>query len=163
MSHINHAAFATAPRHRIKKVFLIPRLIAFMIICVSRHEAPPRLPTRLRSLRPRAAASGRVLFLPDRTNLPLSLRLPPFVLPVSSLLCQARVPCLVTCSFLFFGKIIRSLPATLAGLPISPFDWAAPVWDMSPLPALKCSRTTRRRHQPSLKSPISTSHLRTRG
>ena len=53
-------------------------------------------------------------------------------------------PIFLTCSFLLFEKIIHSLPAPLAGRPTSRFDWATPIWDMSPLQALKCSWATRR-------------------
>lgn len=70
-----------------------------MIICVSRQEVPLRPPQRLRSPRPRAAVSDRVLPHPFHTKLHLSLMLRLLlgliVYPVSSLfLGLYRVPLL---------------------------------------------------------------------
>lgn len=89
-----------------------------MIICVSRHEAPPRLPTRLRSLRPHAAASDRVLSLTARTKLPLSLRLPPLiflVLPVGFLFCWDPRPNFCDMLLTFIRKGHSFAPRAIGG------------------------------------------------
>ena len=127
--------------------FLIPPLTASMIICVSRHEAPPRPLLRLRSPRPRAAASDRVLPLLFHTKLHSSPMLPLFIVfllyPVSSIfLGWYRVTLLRHIAL--FQQGMDSRPATLAGRLTSLFAWTTPVWDMSPCLALKCSRITSR-------------------
>lgn len=117
-----------------------------MIICVSRHEAPLRPPPRLRSPRPRAAASDRVLPLPFHTKLHLPLMLPLLldliVYRVSSpFLSLYRVPLLR--DFLFQQSTDLHL-APLAARLTSPFAWVTPIWDMSPCLASKFSRITSR-------------------
>jgi hypothetical protein len=148
-----------------RKGFLIPPLIAFMIICVSRHEAPlrPRPPPHLRSPRPRAAASDRVLPLLVHTKLHLSLMLPLliFVYPVSSPFLGWYGVALLRRAV--FQQSTNSHPAPLAGRLTSPFAWATPVWDMLPCLALKCSRITSRQHRQYLEALISTTYLDTRG
>jgi hypothetical protein len=104
-----------------------------MIICVSRHEDPLRSLARLRSPRPRAAASDRVLPLLVHTKLHLLLMLPLLIVflvyPVSyPLLGWYRGPLLRYMPF--FQQSTNSHPALLAGRLTSPFTWATPVWDM---------------------------------
>ena len=136
-----------------------------MIIRVLLRVAPRRARTRLRSPRPRAAASDRAPSLPSRTKLhlsltpPLSLTLPLAFLmrPVSSLfLCSFARPVAETrCPlFPFLIKATNLLPVLLAGRPTSLFAWAMPIWDMSPRLALKCSWVIKRWHRPRV-SPSS--------
>jgi hypothetical protein len=126
-----------------------------MIIRVLLRVAPRRARTRLRSHRPRAAASDRAPSLPSRTKLQLSLTLTlllAFLMrPVSSLfLCSFARPVAETrCPlFPFLMKATNLLPVLLAGRPTSLFAWAMPIWDMLPRLALKCSWVIKRWHRP---------------
>ena len=126
-----------------------------MIIRVLLRVVLRRARTRLRSPRPRAAASDRAPSLPSRTKLPLFLTLTlllAFLMrPVSSLfLCSFARPVAETrCPlFPFLMKATNLLPVLLAGRPTSLFAWAMPIWDMSPRLALKCSWVIKRWHRP---------------
>jgi hypothetical protein len=150
--------------------FLIPppSPIAFMIICVSQHEAPLRPPPRLRSPRPRAAASDRVLPLLVHTKLhlsPMPMPMPPlllvFVYPVSSPFLGWN--CVPLLRHALFQQSTNSHPAPLAGRLTSPFAWATPGWGMLPCLALKCSRITSRQRGQYLEALVSMTYLDTRG
>jgi hypothetical protein len=129
-----------------------------MIICVSRHEAPPRL----RSPRPRAAVSDRVPPLLVHTKLHSSRMLPLFIVflvyPVSSPF-LGWYSILLLRHIALFQQSMDSRPATLAGRLTSPFAWTTPVWDMSPCLALKCSQITSRHHRRYLEAFIFMTYL----
>jgi hypothetical protein len=162
----SYQSYSHTALRREKKGFLIPPLIVPMILCVSRHEAPPRPPPSLRSPRPRAAASDRVLPLLFHTKLHSSPMLPRFIVslvyPVSSLFLGCYRVTLLR-HIALFQQGMDSRLATLVGRLTSPFAWTTPVWDMSPCLALKCSRITSRQHSQYPEALISMTYLDTRG